>query len=160
MIYVIQTESGKELQIRQELLCENISAYVPMRELILRKNAGWTKVINLLFPSYVFLDCEYSPELHHKVKSIDGVIRFLGTPSPLRAHEEEFMRLLFNDGQIIPGSTAEVDSGRNVTVRGGGLLGKEQYVTYYNIRQKKAAAEIYFGGKKHRINVGVDYIKK
>ncbi|MGN0696097.1 MAG: transcription termination/antitermination NusG family protein [Oscillospiraceae bacterium] len=160
MIYVLQTESGMEMNIRAKLLRENISAYVPRRELILRKSAGWTKVVNLLFPGYVFLEFDYTPELYHKIKPIDGVVRFLGAPSPIRAAEEEFMRLLFNSGEVIPQSEAEVDSSGKVTVTGGWLLGKEQYITKFNVRQKKASAVITFGGIKHRINFGVDYIRK
>ena len=160
MIYVLQTESGMEMNIRSKLLRENISAYVPRRELILRKNAGWTKVVNLLFPGYVFLECDYTPELYHRIKPIDGVVRFLGAPSPIRAAEEEFMRLLFNGGEVIPQSEAEVNSGGKVTVTGGWLVGKEQYITKYNVRQKKASAEITFGGIKHRINFGVEFTRK
>lgn len=160
MIYVLQTESGMEMNIRAKLLRENISAYVPRRELILRKNAGWTKVVNLILPGYVFIECDYSAELYHRIKPIDGVVRFLGAPSPIRAAEEDFMRLLFNGGEVIPQSEAEVDISGKVTVTGGWLVGKEQYITKFNVRQKKASAEITFGGIKHRINFGVDYIRK
>ena len=159
MIYVIQAESGKEANICTKLARDNISAYAPARSLIIHKSAGWTKIINLLFPGYVFIDCDYSTELHRQVKRTDGVIRFLGQPTPISASEEEFMRLMINDGQVIPESTAEVDSDGKVTFTDGWLKGKEQYITYYNIRQKKASVEIYFGGRKHKANLGVDYVK-
>ena len=160
MIYVLQTESGMEMNIRAKLLRESIPAYVPQRELILRKSAGWTTVVNLILPGYVFIECDYSAELYHRIKPIDGVVRFLGAPSPIRAAEEDFMRLMFNGGEVIPQSEAEVDSSGKVTVTGGWLVGKEQYITKFNVRQKKASAEITFGGIRHRINFGMDYIRK
>jgi len=157
MIYVIQTESGKETDICRQLNEKGSRAYVPRRELILRRNAGWTKVINILFPSYVFIDCDYSPELHHAVKSIDGVIRFLGAPSPIGGNEEEFMRLLFNSGEPVPMSTAEIGRDGSVEVTSGFLVGRSHYIKYWNVRQRKALAEIRFGGKAHRVNFGVEY---
>ena len=112
-----------------------------------------------MFPGYVFLDIDYNAETYHKIKPVDGVIKFLGKPSPvpISADEEEFMRLLFNDGEIIPESKADVGRDGNITVTEGWLLGKEKYVTYWNIRQKKAAVIVCFGGKRHRANVGVEY---
>lgn len=161
MIYVIQTETGAEMHIRAKLLRDNITAYVPRRCLIIHKSAGWTKIINVMFPGYVFLDIDYSAEAYHRIKPVDGVIRFLGKPSPvpIGKSEEEFMRLLFNGGEIIPESKAAVDMNRNVTVTEGWLCGKEKYVTYWNIRQRKAAVTVCFGGKRHRANVGVEYTR-
>lgn len=159
MIYVIQTETGKETHICSLLQREKITAYVPRRSLIIHKQAGWTKIINVMFPGYVFLDIDYSPELYHTVKNIIGVIRFLGEPSPIRHSEEAFMRILFNNGKIIPESSAAVDKDGNVTVTDGWLKGKEKYVTYWNIRQKKASVTVTFGGKRRRANIGVTYTK-
>lgn len=159
MIYVIQVESGNEPAVRDKLTAKGLCAYVPMRELLLRRNAEWTKAVNVMFPSYVFLECEYSYELHHRVKGIDGVIRFLGAPSPIGGDEEGFMRMMFNDGKIIPVSSAFVHADGSVTITGGWLLGKEQYVQHWNIRQRKALAVIRFGGKTHRVNFGVDFTK-
>ncbi len=159
MIYVIQTETGKETHICAVLKREKISAYVPRRSLIIHKRAGWTKIINVMFPGYVFLDIDYLPELYHTVKNIEGVIRFLGEPSPIFQEEEAFMRLLFNGGEMISVSSATVDKDGNITVTDGWLKGKEKYVTYWNIRQKKASVTVTFGGKRRRANVGVTYTK-
>ena len=159
MIYVIQTESGKEMDIRRELIKNDIRAFVPMRELLIHRNAGWSKAVNIMFPSYVFIECEYSAELHHKVKSIDGVIRFLGEPSPIGGSEEEFMRMMFNGGKVIPVSSAEIGTNGSIKILSGFLAGRSHYIKYWNIRQRKALAVIRFGGKNHRVNFGVDYIR-
>ncbi|MBQ8569345.1 MAG: hypothetical protein IJ446_09020 [Oscillospiraceae bacterium] len=157
MIYVIQTETGKENNICANLIRSGISAYVPRRELIVRKNAGWTKVINLLFPGYVFVDVtEVDSFTYYTVKSTSGVIRFLGEPTPIAADEEPFMRIIINNGAVIPESTAVV-SGDKITVTGGWLKGKEQYVRYWNVRQKKAGMQIILDNKPHKFNVGVEY---
>lgn len=159
MMYVIQTKPACELNVRAKLEREGIAAYVPRRELIIRRSGGWTKVISAMLPSYVFLDCDYCPEVHHIVKSVDGVLKWLGKPTPITGDEETFMRLIINGGVPIPESTAEVDNDRNVTITGGWLKGNEQYITGYNFRKKRALLEIRFGGRLHRTSVGTEYTK-
>lgn len=159
MIYVIQVETGREREICSALVRKDIPAYAPARSLIVRKSAGWTKIVNLLFPGYVFVDDDYSVGLHLAVQKVPGVIRFLGKPTPIRKEEEEFIRLMFNGGEVISESTAEIDSDGSITITDGWLKGKEQYITYYNVRQKKASVEVRFGGIKHKANLGVDYIR-
>ncbi|MCI7234091.1 MAG: hypothetical protein MR546_09325, partial [Oscillospiraceae bacterium] len=106
-----------------------------------------------------FLDCDYCPEVHHIVKSVDGVLKWLGKPTPITGDEETFMRLIINGGVPIPESTADVDNDRNVTITGGWLMGNEQYITGHNFRKKRALLEIRFGGRLHRTSVGVEYTK-
>lgn len=157
MIYVLQVKPGADLAVGAALERENIMAYAPRREMTLRKSGGWSKEISLMLPGYVFVDCDYSAEIFHRVKPIDGVLKWLGKPSPIIGYEEKFMRLLFNDGRPIPESTAEVDIGRNVTITGGWLAGKQEYIQMFNIRKKRAYLEIRFADKLHRTSVSVDF---
>ena len=159
MIYVVQATPMNELKVRAALEREGIKAYVPRRELIIRKSGGWTKVIPVMLPSYIFLDCDYCPEIHHIVKSVDGVINWLGKPTPITGDEADFMWLIINGGVPIPESTAVVDNDGIVTVTGGWLLGNEHYICGYNIRKKRALLEIRFGGRQHRTSVGVEFTK-
>lgn len=157
MIYVIQTQPGKENTVCANLMRMKLSAYVPRRELIIHKRAGWTKIITPLFPGYVFIDVnEIDSFTYHFVMITDGVIRFLGEPTPIAADEEPFMRIIINNGAVIPESTAVV-SGNKIIVTDGWLKGKEQYVRHWNVRQKKAGMQIILDNKPHKFNVGVEY---
>lgn len=158
-IYVVQVAAAEEIKVRARLARNGIAAYVPARELIVRRSGGWTKETKLLFPSYVFIECDYSPEIHHIVKSTDGVLKWLGRPTPITGEEEQFMRLMFNGGLPIPESTATVDSSRQVTVTGGWLLENTKYIKGYNIRKKKALLDIYFSGRTHHTSVSVEFTK-
>lgn len=157
MIYVLQVKPGTDLAVRAALEREEITAYAPRRELILRKSGGWTKAFDMLFPGYVFVDCEYSAEMFHRVKPIDSVLKWLGKPTPIIGSEETFMRLLFNEGFPISESRADIDINRNVTVTGGWLANKQEHITGFNIRKKRAYLQIKFGGRVHRTSVSVDY---
>ena len=78
MIYVLQVQTGKELAVRGQLLREGIAAEVPRERIIVRKGGLWSKMIKNLFPGYVFVDIDLTPEMFHRINPISGVIRFLG----------------------------------------------------------------------------------
>ena len=157
MIYVLQVQTGKELTVRKLLEQQDIVAYVPRERIEIRKGGLWSKMIKLLFPSYVFVDIDYSAEMFHVINPISGVIRFLGLPTPLPEREANMILWLANDGEIIEPSPLTVD-GDNITCEGF-LTGHEDDIKRLNARQKKASVEVRFGGKVHRANIGIE-IKK
>lgn len=157
MIYVLQVMSGKELDVRSLLERQEITAYVPRERILIRKKGLWSKMIKLLFPSYVFVDIDYSAEMFHKINPISGVIRFLGKPTPLPKREADIIRWLSNNGEIIEPSPLTVNGDRIIC--GGFLAGHENDIKYLNARQKKASVEVRFGGKIHRANISVEIQK-
>lgn len=159
MIYVLQAKPSREMAVRAELVRKELAAYVPRRELIIRKSGGWSKEVGLLFTGYVFIECDFTPEIFYTVKSAGDVIRWLGKPTPVKKSEENFLRLMINGGVPIPESTADVDGSGNVKITGGWLLDKQEYIKGYNIRKKRAYLEIRFGGQNHRTSVGVEFTK-
>lgn len=156
MIYVLQVQTAKELAVRSLLEQQDISAFVPRERLLIRKNGLWSKMIKLLFPGYVFVDIDYSADMFHKINPIPGVIRFLGSPSPLPEHEEGMIRWLSNGGEIIEPSAAVIGADGNITGYEGFLAGNEDKIKYLNLRQKKASVEVKFGGKIHKANIGIE----
>lgn len=158
MIYVLQVKPGTDLAVRAALEREVISAYAPRREMTVRKNGCWSRDISLMLSGYVFVDCEYSAEMFHRVKPIDGVLKWLGKPTPIIGDEEKFMRLLFNEGRPITESTAELNRlNGQITVKGGWLLDKQEYIKGFNVRKRRALLEIRFGGKLHRTSAAVEF---
>ena len=98
MIYVLQVQTGKETTVRKLLEQQNIVAYVPRERIEIRKGGLWSKMIKHLFPGYVFVDIDYSPEMFHKINPVSGVIRFLGLPTPLPQREADLILWLANGG--------------------------------------------------------------
>lgn len=160
MIYVLQVSPCTENKACFQLEREGIKVYVPKRELMLHRHRTWENCEELLFPGYVFIECEYNSEIHHKVKSFNEIIRFLGSPSPIVGHEESFMRLMFNDGYPISESKAVRHQDGSVTITSGWLKGKESYISGYNVRKKRTYLEINFGDKIHRTSVWTDFTKE
>ena len=154
MIYVLQVQTGKETTVRKLLEQQNIVAYVPRERIEIRKGGLWSKMIKHLFPGYVFVDIDYSPEMFHKINPVSGVIRFLGLPTPLPQREADLILWLANGGKIIEPSPLTVD-GDKITCEGF-LAGHEDDIKRLNARQKKASVEVRFGSKVHRANIGVE----
>lgn len=158
MIYVLQVMSGKELSVLAKLNRQGISVSVPRELILIRKGGLWSKMLKLLFPAYVFVEIEYTPEMFHRINAVDGVIRFLGSPSPLPDHEAEMIRWLSNDGKVIEPSTFITDENGRITGFEGFLKGNEDRIKFLNIRQKKASVEVKFGGKTHKANISIQSI--
>lgn len=154
MIYVLQVMTGKELTVRKLLEQRDITAYVPRERILIRKGGLWSKMIKLLFPGYVFVDIDFSAKAFHTINPVEGVIRFLGRPTPLPEREAEMVLWLANGGEIIEPSPLTVD-GDKITCEGF-LEGHEDDIKYLNARQKKASVEVRFGGKVHRANIGIE----
>lgn len=159
MIYVLQVMTGKELVVRRLLEQRGITACVPRERILIRKGGLWSKMIKLLFPGYVFVDIDYCAETFHIINPVEGVIRFLGLPTPLPEREAEIILWLANGGEVIEPSYALTDEFGNITGYEGFLKNNTDKIKRLNLRQKKAAVEVIFDGKAHRANVGVE-IKK
>lgn len=157
MIYVLQVQTGKELDVSAALSRAGIQADVPRERLLIRKGGLWSKMIKLLFPGYVFVTVEYNAEIHHTIKSVSGVIRFLGAPTPLSEYEADMIRWLSNGGEIIEQSLIRTDGDGNIIGYEGFLEGNEDKIKRLNLRQKKASVEVKFGGKTHKANLGIDF---
>lgn len=159
MIYVVQTIPSGEDKAWFKLQRAGISAWVPKRELTLRKCGVWKKTVDILFPGYVFIECEHCPKVHYTVTAIPEVLRFLGEPTPITGAEEDFMRLMFNGGYPLSESKAEVNSDGCIKITEGWLKGRENYIKDFFIRRRRVYIEIAFGGRTHRTSVGAEFTK-
>ncbi|MDO5558116.1 MAG: transcription termination/antitermination NusG family protein [Oscillospiraceae bacterium] len=100
-MYVIQVVPGMDEIIQARLEWAKIPAYAPSEEVAIRNKGKWHTETRLLFPGYIFMDKEYTPELFHQLKYMDGFIKFLGEPKPLSETEEKQIRFLCNNGKPI-----------------------------------------------------------
>ena len=99
----------------------------------------------ILFPNYVFVQTEFKAEDFYKIKGINGVQRFLGnktSPSTLTFLEEEWVKILNNDGHPLEPTEVTVDEDGNVIILKGILLKFKSRIKSFNKRQRKATFEI------------------
>jgi len=159
MIYILHTEPCEEIKVSAELNRRGFKAYVPRRETLIRKQGMRTKKTEIIFKGYVFADMEYTAENHHKIKSVNGVIRFLSR-IPLPDAEDRIMRRLFNGGEPIEQSAAYIDENGCITGWDGFLDDNREYIALCDKRNRRAAIEIKFGGKTHRAKISFELMTK
>ena len=104
MIYVIQTRPNKESLLKQELQEAGIKAYLPEEQLSIRRHGKCYMINRYIFSGYIFIETSISAEIYHKIRRLQGFVRFLGSPNPLPADEEIQIRWLCNGGKPITAS--------------------------------------------------------
>lgn len=101
MMYVIQTRPHEERYLLKNLRNAGISAYLPEEQMIIRRRGKWHIENKFIFSGYIFIDSDYSAELHQKIRRLDGFLHFLGEPSPLSENETEQIKWLCNNGKPV-----------------------------------------------------------
>lgn len=142
---VIQVKGSQELQIQRQLESAGYQALVPRESRLIRSGGAWMQREYILFPNYVFVETEFKAEDFYKIKGINGVQRFLGdktSPSTLTFLEEEWVKILNNDGHPLEPTEVTVDEDGNVIILKGILLKFKSRIKSFNKRQRKATFEI------------------
>lgn len=157
MIYVLQVGSGREHDVVMSLVMNEIKAYAPIREQLERRHGEWHTVRRLIFPGYVFAETELTDEIYHKLRNTGGVLRILGSPTPLYLPEEKRLRPIFEAG-VIGINKGHVINGR-LTITEGLLKGREPEIVSYSIRQKRCRLCCDIGGRQHCFTVSAEIEK-
>lgn len=150
--YVLQSRSGCEQEACRRLRQMGFEAFVPMKTMQLRNGGTWFEKTLPIFSQYIFLRFEPSAENYHLIRSVDGVVRFLGDgrPQAITAAEEAYIRWLWNDGKSLGVSKVYV-SPQGAKMVLSGPLRKYQGDIEYHLRQRRAVVYVTFCGKKKKL---------
>ncbi len=158
MICVLQVNTGKELEVRKNLLSLGIKAIVPLGCIYKKLKSGWTLEEKVIFKGYVFVDIIYDADTYYKLIGVDNVIRLLRsgeTPLKLSFKEEEELLLLDLLAKE-PTKLKEVGGKHEVV---GGLL--ESFVTRVEkIDKHKRCATVLIDlvEETHKVVLAVDIV--
>ena len=157
MIYVLHVQSGKEYDIVNSLVMQDIKAYAPKHILLERRKGVWNKVQRTIFPGYVFADITLSDETYYKIRHTDGVVRFLGDPTPLSYSEQHRMQWIFDAG-VLDVSRGYIKNGRLV-ITDGLLKGREDRIVSFSRRQKRCKLYCEINGRRHYFSLSAEIDK-
>jgi transcriptional antiterminator NusG len=160
--YVVQALTGKEKAIRDRIkrLEINISAVVPERSMLERRQGSWRNVQRVLFPGYVFIPTEdLNDHIYCVVKSVPGVIRFLGRPTPILEKEVTYLLRWSIDGDPL-GLSEVLVAGTKVEVISGPLKGLEGQILKLDARRFRAKVNISLMGEPRIVELAANIIKK
>lgn len=148
-IYVPKADSA--------LVMQGIKAYAPRHELLERRKGVWNTVQRIIFPGYVFADIRLSDEMYYKIRHTDGVVRFLGDPTPLSYSEQQRMQWIF-DADVLGVSRGYVKD--DVLIITDGLIkGREKYIVSYSRRQKRCKLYCEINGRRHYFSLSAEIDK-
>lgn len=84
--YILQVTTGKETEVKNELLRRGVQAVVPIEKRMIHRGKKWTTKEYVVFVGYVFIKIMHSWSQYYILSGINGVIRLLGGgkhPEPL-----------------------------------------------------------------------------
>jgi transcriptional antiterminator NusG len=171
--YVLRVISGQEKKVKQyietELKRENMAEKVnqiliPMEKVVqLRKGKKITKERNY-FPGYIMLEAELEGEMQHVIKSVVGVVGFLGSKDhPESLRPSEINRMLGKvDALNESGDNVEVPFliGEPVKVIDGPFNGFSGVIEEINEEKKKLKVIVKIFGRRTPLELNYMQIEK
>lgn len=156
-MYVLQVKPGYEEAAVRLINEKGYTAMCPTEEMYIRFRGKWHKRLKLVFTQYIFVECELDEEVYYQIKSVFGVIRFLGfgKPEPLKADEQEHIRLLWNKGKPIEASKVYTTSSGDRMVLSGILRNYQNNIISLDLRQRRAKIRVTLLGKPHTVTIPV-----
>ena len=169
MLYVIQTESGKEIdtvtEIRKKISGDVCSEAFTIRyENILRRNGTYHINTRVLFPAYVFVNTDNPDRLFLELKKVLNLSVLLSDKSEkgytffkVSDKEEELIRKLLNDNEdyTVTLSMVVYNSKKKINRSAGPLKYFLNMITEVDSRHRRAFVTMNFLGRPRRLVFGI-----
>lgn len=155
-MYVLRVVTGQEEKTCERLRQKGIAAYCPQAMRKVRKRGNWHQQAYLVYPAYVFVQCNDAAEMYYKVRQEPGVLYWLGAtqgePEALGGDEESKIRWLCGAGPL-PISKAVRNEKGALDFTSGPLkrLAELEAIRSVLIRERRATVELPLHGKEHKI---------
>lgn len=168
MWYVIQVFGGKEqatLGLLKRFVNEGVlqEAFIPRREVMRRNDGVTTKVIEILFPGYLFVVTEKPRELCAQLKDVPTFTRMLGGGDkrfiPLNQSEIDWLEKFCGVNRVVEMSRGVIE-GNQVRVSEGPLKGREGVIERIDRHKQCAYVDMEFMGRVKSIKLGLEIVRK
>ena len=156
-MYVLQVRPGFEISAAKAVKKLGFNSLCPMKEQQLRRGGQWITNRSLLFTQYIFVECELTDDAYYRIRSVDGVVRFLGFGKPEKLPKDEavYIRILNNDGVPIEASKVYSTTAGAKMVLSGVLRNYVDNIISLDLRQRRAKISVEIFGKQHEITLPV-----
>ena len=156
-MYVLQVRPGFEMSAAKIIKERGFAVMCPSKMQHIRKEGKWRLQHSLIFTQYLFVECELTDENYYKIKSVDGIVRFLGYEKPEKLPKEEalYIKILDNDGKPIEASKVYITTAGAKMILSGILRNYINNIVSLDVRQRKAKIRIDLFGVTHKITLPV-----
>lgn len=167
-VFVVQVISGQEdkaaaliAKIAQGALED---CFVPKREVAHRKSGQWHRILEKLFPGYVFVRTSAPKRAREVLGRVPAFTRMLtsagDTCLPLTADEVAWINATTNmDTHVMEMSEGVIEGDRVVVIRGP-LKGREASITRVDRHKRLAWVDMNMFGRNKTIRVGLEIVSK
>ena len=159
--YVLQVNTGTEIDVAAELQRRGYWAVVPIEGRMIRRGGTWIQKPYVVFSGYVFIFIDYSWAKYYALTGIKGVIKILGggkEPTPLFDDESEII-LKLTELLISPSEVAFNEDG-SYTVVSGFLKDVTDNIVKIDKHAKRAIVKVTLGGNERTIKVSIKTYSK
>lgn len=166
-VYVVQVIGGRE-STAKNLLIKHASGvldecFLPIFELMKRKDGIWHKVQELLFPGYVFVRTKRPEELAERIRTIPVFMRLLGSSGafiPLVSDELAWLDSFTASGTHVVEMSQGIIEGDKVIVTEGPLKGHEAMIAKIDRHKRLAYLDLSMLGRIKRVRIGLEIVRK
>lgn len=160
-MYVLQVVTGREKDICGRLHKAGIPAYCPSAMRQLRRGGRWQEQEYLLYPAYIFVQCESVIDVYYAIRREDGVLYWLGatrgTPEALSHAEEANILWLAGDGPLpVSRAVRREDGGLDFTSGPLKRLAELEALRNVLVRERRATAALPLHGVEHKIKLSFE----
>ena len=168
--YVVHSYAGYENKVKTNLETRITSldmedfifqVEVPTREEVEVKNGKRLQVQNKVFPGYILVRMDLTPESYSCVRNTPGVTGFVGaTNEPIPLTQMEVDRLLHREVAVRAPSRAQFTIGETVKVISGPLSDFSGEIAEINEDAARLKVLVSIFGRETPVEVGYDQVKK
>lgn len=165
MWYVVQTITGKEKElvaVLDRVLKKECyeRCFVIQRECVWRIQGHYRLHIELMFPSYIFVETDMPEKFYFALKQIPKSTKLLGGGEaflPIQAEEENLLKKMIAEDpdNIVRRTLVTVNSKGELCLVEGMLKGFSERIVKKRLRKRYVIIEIPFLGRTKRVRVGI-----
>lgn len=167
-VFVVQVISGQE--DRAAALMAKLAqgavedCFVPKREVAHRKSGQWHRILEKLFPGYVFVQTSAPEQVREVLGRVPAFTRMLtsagDTCLPLAADEVAWINAITNVDTHVMEMSKGVIEGDRVMVTQGPLKGHEALIARIDRHKRLAWVDMDMFGRNKTIRVGLEIVSK
>lgn len=167
-VFVVQVVGGQEDRAAA-LIAKNAQGavedcFAPTREVMHRKSGQWHRILEKLFPGYVFVRTNASEQVREVLGRVPAFTRMLtsagDTCLPLTADEVAWINATTNmDTHVMEMSEGVIEGDRVMVIRGP-LKGYEARITRIDRHKRLAWVDMDMFGRHKAIRVGLEIVSK
>lgn len=151
--YVLQVQTGSELDVQKELLRRGVEAVVPIENRQIHRAKQWISKQYIVFSGYVFIRMMYSWSQYYILSGINGVIRLLGgghKPEPLSLTESEW---ILNLSDMLKEPSVLKLTENSYEVISGALLDLKDNIIKIEKHHRSAVVKLHIAGQEQIIKL-------